>query len=105
MPKGARLYWRMLKRRTAYEDFLAVLENGTPEAKCFALCGIREIILRDFDKISAPYLDSRDKVRTCHNISASIIEESIGHMTYRIMDGKFQHIEPPKPTGAPCKLP
>jgi hypothetical protein len=92
-PAGAKLLKRIMKKRSAHADLLKVLEVGSPEAKCYALVGLREVILRKFDPIVRPIFKTHEgvKVNTCRNATANLEQQDFNDKVFCIDYGRYSY--------------
>ena len=64
-PSPSEAHFRtVLAQHNALADFRAVLANGTPEAKLYALCGIRILDPSSFNEAAEPLKKSNPTVET-----------------------------------------
>lgn len=60
--RGEAAYRIVLARPSALADFERLLTSGTPEARLYALVGIRTLELKRFDKVVRPFRESKEDV-------------------------------------------
>ena len=77
---GEKDYKLVLSSPSAETDFERLLASGNPQAKCYALVGIRQLNPEKFKTLSAPLHSSKEQVSTMrgcilsHQTMAALIE-------------------------------
>jgi hypothetical protein len=90
IPSQSEAHFRtVLDHHTALAEFRGVLANGTPEAKLYALCGIRILDPSSFNEAAEPLKKSNPTVET---IGGCIIWRApFKQLLDRIKAGEYDH--------------
>ena len=94
-------YRAILSRKSAAVDFETVFRIGNPQAKCYALTGLRQVNPRRFESLAAPLQSSRNCVavtRGCITFVQSMAD-TVKQIRSGIYSGPLTHdlIPPPEP--------
>jgi hypothetical protein len=96
--RGERDFRRIQVRPSAEADFEKLLAVGNPQAKAYALVGLRHLDTKRFKQLSASLRGSTEEVVTQHGCIVS--QESFGTILKNIDAGAFLmyvHIAPTSP--------
>jgi hypothetical protein len=77
----------VLTSDTAAADFAEVLKSGTPQAKCYALVGLRLKDRAAFDEQVKHFASSKQEVQTCAGCMMS--KQSMSSVVANIQKGSF----------------
>src|SRR5581483_936184 len=94
-------YRAILSRKSAAADFETIFQIGNPQAKCYALTGLRQVNPSRFQSLAAPLQSSRTCVavtRGCVTFSQSM-GDTVKGIRSGIYSGPLSHvlIPPPEP--------
>ena len=84
---GEKDYKLILVRPTAMADFEKLLSSGNPQAKAYALVGIRKLNPRRFKEAVQPVRDSKDEVVT--ERGCIVDHETMRAIAGQIEDGRY----------------
>lgn len=84
---GEKDYKAVLVRSTAMADFERLLSIGNPQAKAYALVGIRTINPKRYRTLSPRFLDSKENVSILRGCLVST--ESLPSVLKQIEDGQY----------------
>ena len=98
-------YRAILSRKSAAADFEAIFRIGNPQAKCYALTGLRQVNPSRFESLAAPLQSSRPCVaitRGCITFSQSMAD-IVKQIRSGIYSRPLKHdlIPPPEPRTPP----
>jgi hypothetical protein len=98
-------YRAILSRKSAAADFEAVFRIGNPQAKCYALTGLRQVNSSRFESLVMPLRSSRTCVavtRGCTTFSQSMAD-IVKEIRSGVYSGPLTHdlIPPPEPRKPP----
>lgn len=85
--QGQKDYELILSRRSALADFEQLYAAGDPQAKAYALVGIRRINAERFKQLAQPLRDSQEKVVTMGGCIISV--ETFASVIRNIESGDF----------------
>ena len=89
--QGEKDYKLVLSRPSAMDDFEKLLAIGNPQAKSYALVGIRSLNPKRYEELSRPFHDSKDNVVT----QSGCIEwrEPLSKVLQRIEAGEYSKLQ------------
>lgn len=85
---GERDYKVVLARSSAMADFKRLFSIGNPQAKAYALVGIRTLNPRRYRELSRKFYDSKENVSTMRGCLIST--ESVASVLKQIEDGSIR---------------
>jgi hypothetical protein len=85
--QGEKDYKSVLSHSSAMEDFEKLYSVGNPQAKCYALVGIRKLSPSRFKELSNSLRSSRDEVVT--QTGCIVYHESFAAVLKRIEAGQY----------------
>jgi hypothetical protein len=84
---GEKDYWLLRSQSTAEADFEKLFTVGSPEAKCYALVGLRQLNSEKFKALSASLRSSQIEVSTMHG--CIMRHEVMAALVERIQAGDY----------------
>jgi hypothetical protein len=85
--QGEGFFRSVMEEKDALTRFRNILNNGTPAAKLYALCGIRLLAQKDFDATAAALLKSNETVTTVRG--CMLTNERVGEVARQISQGAW----------------
>jgi hypothetical protein len=84
---GEKDYRAILARPSAMADFEKLYLSSSPQAKCYALVGIRKLNPQRFEELTESLRGSKEKVTTMHGCIVS--SEPLGAVIKQIESGEY----------------